>query len=271
MCAALANLAFADENKYEIAKGGAVTPLIVRAQSEDMEVARQACGCLANLAEMPDNQIRIAEEGGVKPVIQVMRSPFVEVQREAGRCLANLAAHRANHRFIVDEGGHQLLISYLLSPDTASQRVGALGIGNLATNPKYRVMLVDAGCLEPLMSLCRSEEVRAAVLPCCRTRPSRPGAGLQPPSPPPQRPAPLVFLLASCSALGCRLCWLVHAHLLPPLHAPARVRFTPGLKSRARHGLRPTPSPLCRWKWKFSGMRCWPWPTWAPPWPTTTR
>ncbi len=96
----------------------------------------------------------------MKPIIQVMRSPFVEVQREAGRCLANIAAHRANHRFIVDEGGHQLLISYLLSPDTASQRVGALGIGNIATNPKYRVMLVDAGCLEPLMSLCRSEEVR---------------------------------------------------------------------------------------------------------------
>ena len=57
VCAALANLAYADENKYEIAKGGAVTPLIVRAQSEDMEVARQACGCLANLAEMPDNQV----------------------------------------------------------------------------------------------------------------------------------------------------------------------------------------------------------------------
>ncbi len=58
VCAALANLAYADENKYEIAKGGAVTPLIVRAQSEDMEVARQACACLANLAEMPDNQVR---------------------------------------------------------------------------------------------------------------------------------------------------------------------------------------------------------------------
>ena len=52
---------------------------------------------------------------------------------------------------------------YLLSPDTASQRVGALGCGNLATNPKYRVTLVDSGCLEPLMSLARSDEVRGGL------------------------------------------------------------------------------------------------------------
>ena len=55
--AALANLSLSDENKFEIAKGGAITPLIARAQSEDQNVARQACACLANLAEMPDNQV----------------------------------------------------------------------------------------------------------------------------------------------------------------------------------------------------------------------
>ena len=122
--AALCNLSY-DENKYEIAKCGAIAPLVTHAQSEDMEESRQACGAIANLGEMNENRIKIAEEGGVKPLISVLRSPFVEVQREAGRALINLAASGANQAMIIEGGGHQLLISYLLSPDTACQRVGA--------------------------------------------------------------------------------------------------------------------------------------------------
>ena len=36
VAAALANLSLSDENKYEVAKSGAIAPLITHAQSEDM-------------------------------------------------------------------------------------------------------------------------------------------------------------------------------------------------------------------------------------------
>ena len=61
--AAICNLSLSDENKYEIAKCGAVQPLVRHAQSEDMEVSRQACGALANLAEMNENRVKVRGAG----------------------------------------------------------------------------------------------------------------------------------------------------------------------------------------------------------------
>ena len=70
-------------------------PLLAHSQSEDMEVARQACGTLASLAEAPENRRKITEEGGIPPIIGVLRSQYVEVQREAGRALGESWAHDA--------------------------------------------------------------------------------------------------------------------------------------------------------------------------------
>jgi hypothetical protein len=80
VCACLCNLAISDENKFEIAKSGALPPLISLLQHADMGVASQTAGCLANLAEMRDIQTMLTREGAIKPCIAAMRNRFVEVR-----------------------------------------------------------------------------------------------------------------------------------------------------------------------------------------------
>ena len=92
VCAALCNLAFGDENKFEIAKCGAVPPLITHMQSEDMQIASQSCACLATLAEMPENQEILAKEGAIRPCIAVMRSRY---ERRANRSESKRSERRA--------------------------------------------------------------------------------------------------------------------------------------------------------------------------------
>ena len=52
VCGALNNLSRCEENKYDMAKAGAMGPLIKHLQSPALEVASQAACCLASLCEV---------------------------------------------------------------------------------------------------------------------------------------------------------------------------------------------------------------------------
>ena len=45
VCAALCNLSVGDENKFEVAKSGAVPALITHMQNEDMAIGTQCAAC----------------------------------------------------------------------------------------------------------------------------------------------------------------------------------------------------------------------------------
>lgn len=158
--ACLCNLSHENENKFEIARSGAVSTLLSCMGCDNSTIAYYACECLANLSEMVENQGFLARSGVITPCASVMRSRQNLSQRESGRLSANISGStdQLAANVIVDDGVHSLLMSFLLSKDLACQKIGSIGIGNLCSNDCHRELLMHCGVLEPLISLTRSEK-----------------------------------------------------------------------------------------------------------------
>ena len=79
--AALRGLAVNPEVRLEITRAGALEPLILAAQTDNIEVQREVAAALANISLNEENKVQIARSGCIPALIQLALSDDRERER----------------------------------------------------------------------------------------------------------------------------------------------------------------------------------------------
>ena len=126
-------------SRVEIARAGAIVPLVKLLRSERPGCGEAAAAVLSNLAADDGNQVAIAAAGAVYPLIDLVRFGSIGGRRQAAAALANLAANDENEAAIVAAGAVAPLVELLRSEDLGHQEAGADALANLSVNSRHKV------------------------------------------------------------------------------------------------------------------------------------
>ncbi|KAG8843697.1 Vacuolar protein 8, partial [Serendipita sp. 411] len=161
-----------DENKTEIARSGALIPLVQLAHSEDIRVQRNAVGSLLNMTHTNENRQQLVNAGATPVLVNLLTSPDTDIQYYCTTALSNIAVDSSNRsEFLMTEPELvQRLVGLMDNPSLKIQRQAASALRNLASDEKYQIDIVEAGGLIPLLRLINSgdSELILPAVACIR-------------------------------------------------------------------------------------------------------
>ncbi|XP_062233198.1 U-box domain-containing protein 39-like [Phragmites australis] len=166
--AAMVNLSLEPENKVQIVRSGAVSPLVDVLRGGHPEARDHAAGAMYSLAVEDENRAAIGVLGAIPPLLELFASAGGAVgyraRREAGMALYHVSLYGMNRSKIARApGAVRTLLAVAEARDraneadaTALRRLAMMILANLAGCPDGREALMDGGAVAAVFRLMRN-------------------------------------------------------------------------------------------------------------------
>ncbi|KAG0486684.1 hypothetical protein HPP92_008779 [Vanilla planifolia] len=142
-----------EENRFLIAKCGAIVPLISLLKSNDKKVQENAVTTLLNLSISNGNKNSIIEAGVVEPLILVLDSGSTEAQENSAATLFSLSALEECRVQIGRSGAIKALVNLLVNGRLGGKKDAAAALFSLSILHENKARIVQAGAVKHLVEL----------------------------------------------------------------------------------------------------------------------
>ncbi|KAL6606944.1 hypothetical protein ACP70R_042597 [Stipagrostis hirtigluma subsp. patula] len=164
--AAVVNLSLEPENKVQIVRSGAVSPLVDVLRGGNPEARDHAAGAMYSLAVEDENRAAIGVLGAIPPLLELFASAGAghRARREAGMALYHVSLSGMNRSKVARApGAVRTLLAAAEARDRGSEadaaalrRLAVMILANLAGCADGRAALMDGGAVAAVVRLMRS-------------------------------------------------------------------------------------------------------------------
>lgn len=164
---ALGDLAVDPKNRNEVAKQGAIGPLVDLLSSGTPSGREEAARVLSNLAWDPDHKKEVAEQGAVEPLVDLLSCGNPKAREYAACALGNLAADPETRREVADGGAIKPLADLLGSDNRKESEHAVCALKNLAQDPEFKKEMAEQGAIKALAGLVSSDKRKESEQALC--------------------------------------------------------------------------------------------------------
>ncbi|KAJ9166332.1 hypothetical protein P3X46_021104 [Hevea brasiliensis] len=141
------------ENRFKIAKAGAIKPLITLISSPDSQLQEYGVTAILNLSLCDENKEVIATSGAITPLVRALRTGTSTAKENAACALLRLSQVEENKVAIGRSGAIPLLVNLLESGGIRGKKDAATALYSLCSAKENKKRAVHAGIMRPLVEL----------------------------------------------------------------------------------------------------------------------
>ncbi|KAK8642670.1 hypothetical protein V6N13_012007 [Hibiscus sabdariffa] len=141
------------ENRIEIAKAGAIRPLISLISSSDPYLQENGVTAILNLSLCDENKELIASSGAIRPLVRALKTGTATAKENAACALLRLSQIEENKVAIGRSGAIPLLVNLLENGGFRGKKDASTALYSLCTVKENKIRAVEAGIMRPLVEL----------------------------------------------------------------------------------------------------------------------
>ncbi|XP_078430345.1 U-box domain-containing protein 14-like [Wolffia australiana] len=139
------------ENRVEIAKAGAIGPLISIISDPEQQLQEHGVTAILNLSLCDENKDSIVAAGGIKALVTALSSGTSTAKENAACALLRLAQVEENKILIGRSGAISPLVSLLERGSLRGKKDAATALYTLCSTKENKVRAVEAGIMKSLV------------------------------------------------------------------------------------------------------------------------
>uniref|UniRef100_A0A1J3FDZ2 RING-type E3 ubiquitin transferase n=1 Tax=Noccaea caerulescens TaxID=107243 RepID=A0A1J3FDZ2_NOCCA len=141
------------ENRINIAKAGAIKPLISLISSSDPQLQEHGVTAVLNLSLCDENKELIASSGAIKPLVRALKSGTPTAKENAACALLRLSQIEDNKIAIGRSGAIPLLVNLLETGGIRAKKDASTALYSLCSAKENKTRAVQSGIMKPLVEL----------------------------------------------------------------------------------------------------------------------
>ncbi|CAI9115962.1 OLC1v1016988C1 [Oldenlandia corymbosa var. corymbosa] len=141
------------ENRFKIARAGAIKPLIEIISSGDSQLQEYGVTAILNLSLCDENKDAIAAAGAIKPLIKALKLGTSTAKENAACALLRLSQVDSNKIAIGRSGAIPPLVNLLETGNFRGKKDASTALYSLCSVKENKVRAVQAGIMKPLVEL----------------------------------------------------------------------------------------------------------------------
>ncbi|GMI91089.1 hypothetical protein like AT3G01400 [Hibiscus trionum] len=141
------------ENRIQIAKAGAIRPLISLISSSDPYLQENGVTAILNLSLCDENKELIASSGAIRPLVRALRTGTATAKENAACALLRLSQIEENKVAIGRSGAIPLLVNLLENGGSRGKKDASTALYSLCAVKENKIRAVEAGIMRPLVEL----------------------------------------------------------------------------------------------------------------------
>ncbi|KAK0576229.1 hypothetical protein LWI29_013960 [Acer saccharum] len=141
------------ENRLQIAKAGAIRPLISLIASSDPQLQENGVTAILNLSLCDENKELIASSGAIKPLVRALKTGTPTAKENAACALLRLSQIEENKIAIGRSGAIPPLVNLLEAGGIRGKKDASTALYSLCSVKENKIRAVESRIMKPLVEL----------------------------------------------------------------------------------------------------------------------